>query len=171
MFDGCFAVWSCDANNGGVILDGVHEIDYLCWLFGPTCSVVSDSGRLGNFDIAAEDYSGIILRHGAGIRSEIHLDYLRRVKRRGCEISGTDGLIDWISEGKSPENCHVRQFTPARGWVTLMNEQDVGFGKPLASVMKAFVDALNGDQTDLQTGYEAREVLRTALIARDGNMD
>jgi len=156
-----------DPRYGGVILDSVHEIDYLQWLFGSVRSVVSDFDRLSDLEILSEDYSGMILRHDSGVRSEIHVDYLRRVKRRGCEISGTHGLVDWLSEGKSPEHCVVRLFTPAKGWVNLMEEHDLDFRQPLADVMRAFVKALNGVPTDLQTGYEAREVLHTALTVRN----
>lgn len=152
---------------GGVILDCVHELDYLTWLLGPAKLVASEAGTLSDLEIDVEDYAAIILRHASGTRSEIHLDYLQRVKRRGCEIAGTVGTLVWQSTGKRPEACLVRLYSAeARRWETLLDEADLDISAPYRSLMERFTAALAGAETDLQTGEEALTVLDLALAAR-----
>src|SRR5262249_418599 len=62
---------------GGIVLDAIHEIDYLAWFFGPTERVIAEAGRLGELEIDVEDYAAVVLTHGGGVRSEIHLDCLQ----------------------------------------------------------------------------------------------
>ena len=69
-----FKVWRGDANGGRletyttdvsegmVVLDAIHEIDYLTWLFGPIDSVACQAARLSTLDIDTEDYAAISLR-------------------------------------------------------------------------------------------------------------
>ena len=71
------------SQGGGVALDGVHELDYLGWMLGPVISGSGTIGRLSNLEIDAEDYAVFAFVHAGGARSEIHLDYIRRPKRRG----------------------------------------------------------------------------------------
>ena len=160
-------LYAADADQGGVILDGVHELDYLSWLFGPIQILISDASRLSELQIAAEDYAGMVLQHQSGIRSEVHLDYLRRTKRRGCEIVGTDGILDWTSEGKAPEHCRVTLYTPNSGWELLLEIESVDTVEPFEKMMREFVNALNGSESDLQTGSEALAVLEAAYRARE----
>jgi predicted dehydrogenase len=157
-----------DRDEGGVMLDGIHELDYLSWFFGSTEQVVSNVWNTGTLDIDADDYAGLIIKHNSGVRSEVHLDFLRRVKRRGCEICGTEGLIDWISEGKNPENCSVRVYTPDLGWRTVFKDENLNSFISLDKMIKEFVDVLNGkEETILQTGDEAFLTLKTVIKARN----
>ena len=159
-------LYAADAQQGGVILDGIHELDYLTWLLGPIASITAEPARLSDLAIAAEDYAALILRHDGGRRSEVHLDYIRPAKRRGCEIVGSDGILDWISEGKSPEQCRVRLYTRSDGWSTLLHDEDLDMEQPFRSMMKAFVDTLGDGAPRLQTGSQALAVLRAAHEAR-----
>jgi predicted dehydrogenase len=150
---------------GGVILDAIHEIDYLVWLFGPVERVSAEAGRIGDLDIDVEDYASLALAHRAGVRSEIHLDYLQRSKRRGCEIVGSEGTLIWTSEGKAPEHCLVRFRPPGnRDWETILEETDVEVGAPFVELMTRFL-ARDGRDRDLLDGRGAAEDLAIALAA------
>jgi len=93
---------------GGVLLDGVHEIDYLVHLFGKIKSAKSAVvKKISNLKINTEDYCEIILNQNNNIRTNLHLNYLRQNKLRGCEIVGKKGMLYWQSEGKNPEICNV----------------------------------------------------------------
>jgi predicted dehydrogenase len=151
---------------GGVILDAIHEIDYLVWLFGPVERVSAEAGRIGDLDIDVEDYAALALAHRSGVRSEIHLDYLQRSKRRGCEIVGTEGTLIWTSEGKSPEHCRVRFRPPGnRDWETILEQPDLDVGAPYAELMMRFLGGKAHDR-DLLDGRGGAEDLAIALAAR-----
>ena len=49
----------------------------------------------------------MIIYHNTGVVSELQLDFLRPIKRRGCEIIGENGSLIWESVGKKPEDCKV----------------------------------------------------------------
>jgi predicted dehydrogenase len=151
---------------GGVILDAIHEIDYLVWLFGAVERVSAVAGRIGDLDIDVEDYAALALAHRSGVRSEIHLDYLQRSKRRGCEIVGTEGTLIWTSEGKAPEQCRVLFRRPGnQGWENILNEPDLDAGAPYGELMKRFLGG-NTQDRDLLDGRGGAEDLAIALAAR-----
>ena len=164
-------LYVADAEEGGVLLDAIHELDYLSWMFGPIKQISADASHISSLEIDADDYAGMLLKHQSGVRSEVHLDYLRHAKRRGCEICGTDGLLHWISEGKSPEHCVVRSYTPESGWNTILDDPDVDGSSSLMKMMESFVHTLNKSNQSLQTGKEAITVLATTLAARNGDGD
>ena len=156
------------SSGGGVILDAIHEIDYLVWLLGPVNRVTCDADRLSDLDIDVEDYAAIVLRHPAGVRSEIHLDYLQQFKRRGCEIVGTEGTLIWRSEGKQPEVCSVHCFEERTGcWETLYQTDALDVERPYQELMRQFVELLDGaSSTELLDGRTAARELEVALSAR-----
>jgi predicted dehydrogenase len=130
---------------GGVVLDSIHEIDYVAWLLGPIDEVTCDSSRISELEIEAEDYAAIALRHVGGARADILLDYLQRFKRRGCEIVGTQGTLDWSSEGKSPEHCTVRLYEAASGtWATLHADDALDPNAMYLAMLREFVSVLGG---------------------------
>ena len=48
---------------GGVVLDAIHEVDYLINFFGPVKYVQSTINKLSDLDIDVEDYAEVILIH------------------------------------------------------------------------------------------------------------
>ena len=47
---------------GGIVLDRVHELDYLRWLMGNVKEVCALTGRLSNLEIDSEDTAEILLQ-------------------------------------------------------------------------------------------------------------
>jgi predicted dehydrogenase len=154
---------------GGVILDAIHEFDYLTWLLGAVELVTADAGTLGDLEIETEDYASISMRHGGGIRSEIHVDYLQRWKRRGCEVVGTQGTLVWQSEGKRPEQCEVRLYTTeTRQWSRVFYSDDLDPNRPYELLMREYMQGLaGGDAPTLLRGRQALTVLASALAAKE----
>jgi len=93
---------------GGVILDCSHEIDYLSNLFGEIKKVSLFKKKLSSLEIDVEDFATMVIQHDKKIISELHLDFLRPIKKRGCEVVGEKGTIIWESLGKQPEKCVVK---------------------------------------------------------------
>lgn len=83
------------ATGGGIILDSIHEFDYLRWLLGEPREVFGYAGKLSTLEIDTEDNADILLRFDYGAVANVHLDYLQRTYRRSCEVIGEDGVIVW----------------------------------------------------------------------------
>jgi predicted dehydrogenase len=80
---------------GGVLLDAIHEIDYLCALLGPVATVSAELPRVSDLEIDVEDVALLRLGMRSGARATITLDYLDRAYHRGCRIVGEDGTVAW----------------------------------------------------------------------------
>ena len=80
---------------GGIILDAVHEIDYVRWLLGPVRSVACFAGKLSHLEVETEDTAALLFRFSNGTIGEVHLDYVQRAYSRTCHIIGDEGTIRW----------------------------------------------------------------------------
>lgn len=151
---------------GGVILDAIHEVDYLMWFFGGVEDVACTADRLSNLDIDVEDFACLCLTHKRGTVSEIQMDYLRPFKRRGCEIVGERGMLLWESEGKAPERCVVRIFNnDTQNWKTIYETDCLDTAAPYVTLMKTFIDAISGNKTTLLGLNTAAEEVAVVLRA------
>ncbi|RCK38868.1 hypothetical protein TH19_03455 [Thalassospira profundimaris] len=92
---------------GGVLLDCIHEFDYLNWILGASTLRVAALSRISDLKIDVEDHATVVLSHVSGAISTVELDYLQRVKLRGCRLSGHEGTLIWQSLGKKPENIKI----------------------------------------------------------------
>jgi predicted dehydrogenase len=146
---------------GGVILDCIHEIDYLQWLFGEVEAVDGWLAQLGPDRIDAEDYAEIRLVFKSGVRAALHLDFLMRRKRRGAELVGTNGNLIWNSEGRAPEVCTVA-FGDQNGEDVVLQAPEVDAGAAYGRMLLAFLAQGEG----LQTAAEGCRALSVALQAR-----
>ena len=153
---------------GGVLLDCIHEIDYLHWFFGSIEKQGAFIDKLSNLEIDVEDYACLCLKHTQGPVSEIHMDYLRPFKRRGCEIVGDQGMLFWQSEGKNPEQCSVRLYLERiKSWETLYRDDDLDVNMPYQLMIKEFIDAIKGNETLLLSGRDAVYELKVLQAAAD----
>ncbi len=80
---------------GGVMLDLVHEFDYLRWLLGKPKKVASFYQTNPQLEIETEDVADVLIQFENGINSTIHLDYHQRRLIRFCLITGENGTIKW----------------------------------------------------------------------------
>lgn len=154
------------SQGGGVILDAIHEIDYLMWLFGPIREVSCRAEKLSDMDIDVEDFACLYLKHHNMTISEVQMDYLRPFKRRGCEIIGTKGMLLWESEGKNPEVCTVRLYRKETNtWETLFKDTNMDGNKPYVCLAQQFIEAIKNAHSSLLTGDTAFSELHIALAA------
>jgi predicted dehydrogenase len=82
-------------SGGGVILDLIHELDYVTWLLGPVRTVACFADRVSNLEIETEDTAAMLLRFESGAIGTVHLDYLQRAPSRTSRFIGEDGVIVW----------------------------------------------------------------------------
>jgi len=151
---------------GGILLDAIHELDYLIWFLGGMAEVTCLQGKVSDLEIDAEDTVDLMLRSCAGALVSVHLDYTQRVKRRRCEIVGTEGTLIWESRGKSPEHCTVERYSARTGrWDS--SEETVDFNQPLRDEMGHFLRCLAGTDRPLQDLAAAERALAVAAAARE----
>ena len=149
---------------GGIVLDAIHEIDYVLDLAGPAASITGVCSTSGILDIDTEDVADITLRHDGGAQSHIHLDYLRRAYSRSCTVIGGGGQLSW---------------DVPRGVVELVTEAGAA-PKPLATEVDSdpnaqyvaelchLLDRMTSRAPTCNGVERAAAVVEVALTARDG---
>lgn len=156
------------SQGGGAILDCVHEIDYVRWLGGEVHQVVSIADRLGELQIDVEDAAAIIMRHESGVLSEIHVDYLRRDKRRSCELVCSLGTVLWESTGKRPERVLVRRYHAEKArWETLLDLPDYDPNEAYVLELRHFFESIRTGSPPALDAAGGVRVLELALQARE----
>ncbi len=153
------------AAGGGILLDAIHELDYLVWFLGGMVEVACLEASVSDLTIDAEDTVDLILRAKTGALVSVHLDYNQRIKRRRCEIVGTEGTLMWESRGKNPERCVVERYS-ASGDRWESTEEIVDFNAPFQEEMAHFLRCLNRQDSPLQDLPAAERVLVIADAAR-----
>lgn len=148
---------------GGVILDGIHEIDYARWLFGEVEEVYSQGGKVSSLEIDTEDTVNILMKMEAGFSVSIHMDYIQRIRCRTCKIIGEEGTIFWdISQGA------VSMFTAGQNnWEIFPEPEGYDINQMYLDEMQHFLNCLAGQEKSTLNVHEAKRVLQITLAIKD----
>jgi predicted dehydrogenase len=147
---------------GGIILDAIHEIDYLRWLAGEMQSVACFAGRLSSLEIETEDTAALLLRFAHGAIGEIHVDYVQRAYSRSAEIIGEQGTIRWDYTGRA-----VRSYSAAdRRWRAFNDPDGWEPNDMYLDEMRHFLRCLDGAEAPALDLINAKRVLEIALAAK-----
>lgn len=149
---------------GNLILDFIHEIDYLNWLFGRSKLINVTNKKLSNLKIDVNDYSNLQLKHSKNFFSNINLDYLQKCSRRGCEIVGSKGTIIWTLENKQPEKNIVKIYIN-NNWKNLYVSNNYDKNKPYKKQLENFFNAIDGKKHQLCSLQEGYNTLKLAIEA------
>ena len=87
--------YSARAEEGGVLRDLIHEIDYALWLFGTPQKLFAKLKNTGALEIASDESADILWESPSGTTVSIRLDYLARVARRKMHAYGELGELEW----------------------------------------------------------------------------
>jgi predicted dehydrogenase len=161
------ASYSSRPNEGGVLRDLIHEIDYAGWLFGwpmELHAMVRNSGRLG---IEAEESATLMWETADRCLVRINLDYLTRPQRRRMRAAGEHGVLEWdgirgeVVLELAGEPVQVERSSETRD--EMLKAQDHAF---IAGIM-------NGGEFDLRlaTGDEGVRALAVCDSARRSSTD
>jgi predicted dehydrogenase len=80
---------------GGIVLDAIHELDYLLWLFGPVESVVAEVAHISDLELDVEDVAVAALRFASGAVAAVDLNFFEPAYRRGCILVGSQAVARW----------------------------------------------------------------------------
>jgi predicted dehydrogenase len=147
---------------GGVILDAIHEIDYIRWLLGEVTGVFCLAGKLSGLEIDTEDTAALLLRFASGAIGEIHLDYVQRVYSRTCQIICEEGTIHWDYMAGQVRWYVAREKT----WHLFDNPTRWKANEMYLEEMRHFLDCLARRAAPEQDLFEGARVLRIALAAK-----
>jgi predicted dehydrogenase len=150
---------------GGIILDAIHEIDYIRWLLGDVSQTVCLAGKLSDLEIDTEDTAALLLGFVNGTVGEVHLDYVQRAYSRSCQIIGAEGTIHWDYAAGL-----VRWYSArTREWSLSTNPADWDANQMYLDEMMHFLACLAGREKPQLDAAEAAQVLRVALAAKESS--
>lgn len=148
---------------GGVILDAIHEIDYILDMLGSPNEISCKAGTFGDLGIETEDTADLALTLRDGARATIHLDYLTRVPRRACRLVGTRGALEW--DWDKP----IVRLTDASGKSTELPCPFPDENAMYVDELRHMLDCVAGKARPTQGLGEARLALQTALAAKESS--
>lgn len=153
--------YAAKKNSGGIILDAIHEIDLVSYMFGLPSLKYATSRNSGFLDIQSEDIADILLQHDQQFISNIHMDYVTRPARRYVEIACESGFFviellerDFKQFDVNNQIIHHERYT------TEWNDD-------YKAEIQSFIDVIDGKDVDYCDGYEALDILELSLKARD----
>lgn len=135
---------------GGVNLDLIHEIDYVCWLFGKPRQSTAILRNVSSLDIRAVDYANYCLIYPGFVASVI-LNYYRRDYRRTLEIVFDDDT--WTLDLK------INTITDHAGNTVFIGRNDVG--STYETQMRYFIDIIKNGRhadNDIKTAYDVLKI-------------
>lgn len=87
--------YSASGQEGGVLRDLSHEIDYAGWLFGWPTALDARVHNLGRLRIDGEETADLMWEHADGCVVSVRLDFLSRPGRRRMVAFGESGTLEW----------------------------------------------------------------------------
>ncbi len=150
---------------GGVMLDLVHEFDYLHWLIGEVETIACIHKNSGALAIETEDIAEVLLKFKNGVIGTIHLDYLQQKLVRNCMFTGSTGTIFW-NLGENKVN-----------WINQQKEDFEfsykGFERNdrFMAIMKSFLENATDDRlTSLKDGLASLQMVLAAKYSSQHNV-
>ena len=148
---------------GGIILDSVHEIDYVTWMLGNVIEVCCFAGKLSDLEIETEDVAELLLRFDDGALGEIHVDYVQRAYNRSCKIVGDEGTLLWSYQ----DNTVSFYTASAERWQVFEWPGSYDANEMYLREMEHFLACLTGAEQPQLDAVGAKRVLELALAAKE----
>jgi predicted dehydrogenase len=148
------------ALGGGILLDAIHEFDYLGWLFGEASEVFCAAAHVSDLAGDTEDLAESTVRYECGVLAQVHVDYLQRSYRRNLQIIGEGGTIVWDYPS------HRVTIHPSRGAPESESVNDGDPGEMYREELRHFLRCIEGRESPLVDGWEALRSLRVVEAAK-----
>jgi len=157
---------------GGVILDAIHEIDYLIWLVGDVEELFCYSGRLSGLHMDVEDTAEMLLKFRNGAIGSIHLDFVQLPYCRCARIVGREGTIEWNfgTIERDFDDSVASLYDGERGqWETYRG--NVGRNAMYLEEMRHLIACVEGKEKPAVDGELGKKVLEVALAAKESSRE
>ncbi len=152
--------YSADPDKGGgVVLDLIHEFDYIYWLFDDPTVVSSALSYPEMLDIQSEAVAEILLTASDGTPGSIHLDYCRRQPERTLEIVAEHGTV--IADLQN----HTLQIEYPQS--TTEESYEYERDRRFKNQLDYFIDRIKCGDSCENDIKEGKEVLQLALEAKN----
>jgi len=139
---------------GGVSIDLIHELDYLCYLFGEPQQIFNIRGKFSDLGIDSDDLSLYLAKFNDKI-IELHLDYFGRKTIREIQIfSNEETIVGDLT------NSEIR-FLKSGKIISFKEQRDDFQCKEIAH----FFDMVEGKATNDNDIISAVRILK---LAKDG---
>lgn len=141
---------------GGVLLDLIHEFDYLYWLLGDVETVMCNTINTGTLKIETEEAADVLLKFASDIIGSVHLDYLQPQLMRYCIFTGEQGNINInLTENKVSTNIN--------GTKNIFDFSDHVRNNRFISIADSFLQNKNRHlQTTLSEGLKSLQIVLAA---------
>ena len=154
--------YSASPEQGGAVLDCIHEIDLALWYFGPASVQSAAVLPAHSIGLETDGLAEILLQHASGVLSSVHLNFIQREQRRSCHIIGTEGSLLWdictgAVEHFGADGLVVEVHAQPQSWD--MNQMYI-------QELEHFRDAINNGIVPFSSLKEAVQALRIALDVR-----
>lgn len=83
------------SKGGGVLLDLVHEFDFLYWLLGKVDRLAGVYQKNSILEIETEDIADVVMYFRSGTSATLHLDYHQKKLIRHCIFTFESGTATW----------------------------------------------------------------------------
>ncbi len=154
--------YSADKNQGGAILDCIHEIDLALWYSGPATLQSAITLPATHIGLDVDGLAEILLRHDSGVVTSLHLNFIQKNIDRYCEIVGSSGTIRW----DFVRGC-VELFGES-GKLESLFEQPADWERNHAYIREIFyfLECLQKNITPMSSVEEGKAALDIALAAQ-----
>lgn len=155
--------YSASVEQGGAILDCIHEIDLALWYLGPARLLGAAYVPASSIGLSTDGLAELILKHESGILSNVHLNFIQRDYRRTCQIIGTEGTLYWDFAAR-----RVDHFGPEGNVVATYPEPEAWQANQMyVDEIAHFLDRIAQGQPPASSLAEGWAALSLALSARD----
>ncbi len=155
--------YSADPEQGGAILDCIHELDLALWYFGPATLAGAEVQRATELGLAVEGTADLHLHHENGAESDVHLSFMEPGYKRMCAVEGEKGFITWDINKKKVEVFDAEENSIA----SFAEPEKYDLNQMYVEELRHFLQCTETHRKPMGNLEEASRALELALEAKN----
>ncbi len=150
------------ALGGGVILELIHELDYVQWICGRAVQTACLSGHLSKLEMDVEDMAVIIFESATGVIGSISLDCLQQHPSRTCKFILENGVLIWDGIRHT-----VNEFSEGKTWENRLDYSTQNRNQRFLDEMRHVIDCISEGKPSCVDPRDAAQALCFALAVKE----